>query len=113
MSSNAPSVTALEQTGFQVFLPKVSRHTVAVRSSVGRVFHVKSRHSTVELRRCVVCTEFATSSRRLSTGAFTPPKRRVTQLDFAVGKFVQIRRDCRQLIANYIHTADATHLDDS
>jgi len=28
-----------------------------------------------------------------------------TQLDFAVGKFVQTRRDCRQLVANSVHTA--------
>jgi len=28
-----------------------------------------------------------------------------TQLDFAVGKFVQTRRDCRQLVANCVHTA--------
>ena len=36
-----------------------------------------------------------------------------TQLDFAVGKFVQTRRlrDCRQLVANSLHTADATQLD--
>ena len=34
-----------------------------------------------------------------------------TQLDFAVGKFVQTRRDCRQLVANCVHTADATQLD--
>ena len=33
-----------------------------------------------------------------------------TQLDFAVGKFVQTRRDCRQLVANFVHTTDATHL---
>jgi len=31
-----------------------------------------------------------------------------TQLHFAVGKFVQTRRDCRQLVANPVHTADAT-----
>jgi len=29
----------------------------------------------------------------------------------AVGKFVQTRRDCRQLVANSVHTADATQLD--
>jgi len=34
-----------------------------------------------------------------------------TQLDFAVGKFVQSRRDCRQQVANSVHTADATELD--
>ena len=34
-----------------------------------------------------------------------------TQLDFAVGKFVQTRRDCRQLVSNSVHTADATQLD--
>jgi len=34
-----------------------------------------------------------------------------TQLDFAVGKFVQTCRDCRQLVANSVHTADATRLD--
>jgi len=34
-----------------------------------------------------------------------------TQLDFAVGKFVQTRRDCRQLVANSVHTADATQFD--
>ena len=34
-----------------------------------------------------------------------------TQLDFAVGKFVQTHRDCRLLVANYVHTADATQLD--
>ena len=33
-----------------------------------------------------------------------------TQLDFAVGKFVQTRRDCRQLVANCVHTVDATQL---
>ena len=31
-----------------------------------------------------------------------------TQLDFAVGKFVQTRRGCRQLVANCVHTADTT-----
>ena len=33
-----------------------------------------------------------------------------TQLDFAVGKFVglQTRGDCRQLVPNCLHTADAT-----
>ena len=30
---------------------------------------------------------------------------------FAVGKFVQTRRDCRQLVANSVNTADATQLD--
>ena len=34
-----------------------------------------------------------------------------TQLDFVVGKFVQTRRNCRQLVANSKHTADATQLD--
>jgi len=34
-----------------------------------------------------------------------------TQLDFAVGKFVQTRRDCRQLVANSVHTSDVTQLD--
>jgi len=34
-----------------------------------------------------------------------------TQLDFTVGKFVQTRRDCRQQVANSVHTADATQLD--
>ena len=33
-----------------------------------------------------------------------------SQLDFVVGKFVRTRRNCRQLVANSIHTADATHL---
>ena len=33
------------------------------------------------------------------------------QLDFAVGKFVQTRRDCRQLVVNSVHTADATQPD--
>ena len=31
----------------------------------------------------------------------------LTRLDFADGKFVQTRRDCRQLVANCVHTADA------
>jgi len=31
-------------------------------------------------------------------------------LDFAVGKFVQTRRDCHQLVANSVNTADATQL---
>jgi len=38
----------------------------------------------------------------------------VTQLDFVVGKLfrlVETRRNCRQLVANSIHTADATQLD--
>jgi len=34
-----------------------------------------------------------------------------TQLEFAVGKFVQTRRDCRQLVANSVYTADATQRD--
>jgi len=34
-----------------------------------------------------------------------------TQLDFAVGKFVQTLRHCRQLVANSVDTADATQLD--
>jgi len=34
------------------------------------------------------------------------------QLDFAVGKFVQTRRECRQLVASSVHTADAIRLDD-
>jgi len=33
------------------------------------------------------------------------------ELDFAVGKFVQTRRDCRQLAANCVHITDATQLD--
>jgi len=36
------------------------------------------------------------------------------QLDIVVGKLfrlVETRRDCRQLVANSIHTADATQLD--
>jgi len=32
-----------------------------------------------------------------------------TQLDFAVGKFVQTRRDCRQ-VANSVHTVDIESL---
>jgi len=35
------------------------------------------------------------------------------QLDFAVGKFVQTRRDCRQLVVNSIHTAVETSQLDS
>jgi len=35
----------------------------------------------------------------------------VTNADFTVGKFVQTRRNCRQLTANSVHTADATQLD--
>jgi len=36
----------------------------------------------------------------------------MTQFDFAVVKFVQThRRDCRQLVANSVHIADATQLD--
>jgi len=52
MSSNALSVTALEQTSFQFFAESVnlSRHTVVVRSSVGRVFHVAGPH-TLNARR--------------------------------------------------------------
>jgi len=34
----------------------------------------------------------------------------LTRLDFADGKFVQTRRDCRQLVANCVHTADATRV---
>ena len=34
-----------------------------------------------------------------------------TQLDFAVGKFVQTRRDCRKLVANFVRTAEAIQLD--
>ena len=34
-----------------------------------------------------------------------------TQLDFAVGKFVQTRRDCFQLVANSVYTVDVTQLD--
>jgi len=30
---------------------------------------------------------------------------------FAVGKLVHTRRDCRQLVANFVYTADATQLD--
>ena len=43
MSSNALSVSnCSRKSKFSVFLPKVSRHTVAVRSSVGRAFHALS-----------------------------------------------------------------------
>jgi len=35
----------------------------------------------------------------------------VKTADFAVGKFVQTRQNCRQLVANCVHTADATQLD--
>ena len=34
----------------------------------------------------------------------------VTTADFAVGKFVQTHRNCRQLVANCVHTADATRV---
>ena len=34
-----------------------------------------------------------------------------SQLVFVVGKFVQTRRDSRQLVANSVHTADVTQLD--
>jgi len=67
-----------------------------------------SSYSTVELHRvgvaAAVCIEFTTGSRRLPTGAFTPL---ITQLDFTVDRFVQTRRDCRQPVANSMHTADA------
>ena len=33
------------------------------------------------------------------------------QLDLAVGKFVETRRDCRQLVADCLHAAVATQLD--
>jgi len=33
------------------------------------------------------------------------------QLNFAVGKFVQTRRNCCKLVSNCVHTADATQLD--
>jgi len=88
--------------------------------------------SRVESRRVVsaVWTEFATSSRRLPTdsvdnldfgnwpnGLHSPPVRvattDTTQLDFAVGKFVQTRWDGRQLVANCVHIADTTQLDSS
>jgi len=36
----------------------------------------------------------------------------VTTADFAVGKYVRTHRNCRQLVANSVHTAaDATQLD--
>ena len=35
----------------------------------------------------------------------------LTTADFAVGKFVQTRRDCRQLVVNCVHTADVMQLD--
>ena len=35
----------------------------------------------------------------------------MTQLDFAVGIFVQTHPDCRQLVANSVHTTNATQLD--
>jgi len=31
-----------------------------------------------------------------------------TQLDFAVGKFIRTRRDCRQLVANCAHSTAPT-----
>jgi len=34
-----------------------------------------------------------------------------TQVDFANGKFVEPRRDCRQLVANCVHLAYAIQLD--
>ena len=34
-----------------------------------------------------------------------------TQLDISVGKFVQTCRDCRQLVANSVHTINASQLD--
>jgi len=34
----------------------------------------------------------------------------VTTADFAVGKFVHTHRNCRQLVANCVHTADGTQL---
>ena len=34
-----------------------------------------------------------------------------TQLDFDAGNFVQTRRDSHQLVANSVHTANATQLD--
>ena len=64
----------------------------------------RRRDAIVELRRVGVgCVNTLRNfSRRLSMGAFTPPTG-IVQLDFAVGKFVQTRRDCRQLVANCIH----------
>ena len=47
---------------------------------------------------------------RLTTGAFTPPTRRNSTSFSRCLQIVQTRRDCRQLVANSIHTADATQL---
>jgi len=81
-------------------------HSIRVIPNTHRWCRRDARHS--DSRRSAVSTQFATSSRRLPTGAFTPPTRRNST---AVGKFVQTRRDCRQIVANSIHTADATQLD--
>jgi len=54
-----------------------------------------------------VCTEFATTT----TADGCVHNADTTQLDFAVGECVQTRRDCRQLVADSVHTADATQLD--
>jgi len=67
----------------------------------------RRREATVELSRVGVG---ATSSRRLPTGAFIAPIRR-NSARRAVGKFVQTRRDYRQLVANSVRAADATQLD--
>jgi len=34
-----------------------------------------------------------------------------TRVDIAIGEFVQTRRNCRQIVANCVRTADATQLD--
>jgi len=73
----------------------------------------RRRDAAVELSRVGVggVSTIATSSRRLPTGAFTTSRRRHDATRLAVGKFVQTRRNCRQLVANSVHTADATQPD--
>jgi len=50
MSSNALSVSVLEQASFQLFTESVKIHRSSIRNSVGRTFHVAWPH-TVNARR--------------------------------------------------------------
>ena len=75
------------------------------RSSVTSVSDTKPR-TRLQRPAAVASTTWINAS---YYSQYTPPT--PTQLDFVVGKFVQTRRDCRQLVANSIHTADATQLD--
>jgi len=73
--------------------------------------HRRCRHnSTVELSLVGVGDVNRIHNWLMTTADGCVHSADTTQLDFAVGKFVQTRQNCRQLVANSTHTVDANQL---